>query len=91
MKVLLTPAEILKGTFSELKENLVASDPASTKQKNEKEKPQPEKLGIWGSIWRGLKKIWKVVVGVVVFLSALFACIHYWPEIQQKLQPLFSH
>jgi hypothetical protein len=28
---------------------------------------------------------------LVSFLSALFACIHYWPEIQQKLQSLFSH
>ena len=51
----------------------------------------PEKPGIWGCIWMGLKKTWKFIAGTVVFLSALFACIHYWPEIQQKFQSLFSH
>jgi hypothetical protein len=28
---------------------------------------------------------------LVSFLAALFACIHYWPEIHQKFQSLFSH
>lgn len=52
---------------------------------------RPDTHSIWVSTWNGIKKTWKFVVGMVVFLSALFACIHYWPEIHQKLLSLFPH
>jgi hypothetical protein len=38
-----------------------------------------------------LNKIPYWIYLLVSFLAALFACIHYWPEIHQKLQSLFSH
>ena len=48
------------------------------------EKTEEKKKGI-------LSRIPYWVYLLVSSLAALFACIHYWPEIHQKLQSLFSH
>lgn len=62
-------------------ENLQVGDNARIYKQ---EKTEEKKKGIFSRI-----PYW--IYLLVSFLAALFACIHYWPEIHQKFQFLFSH
>ena len=80
------PAKIIienfKGILGDVQaENIQTGDSASIHKHVESE---GKKKGI-------LSRIPYWIYLLVSFLAALFACIHYWPEIQQKLQSWFSH